>query len=100
MVVGHFDPLLASHVRRLQEAVNDSGPLVVVVTDPPDPLLPGRARAELVAGLAMVDWIAVASPEQAAAEPAPGWQTIREEGGDLERRDALIRHVFERQPAG
>lgn len=100
VVIGHFDPLLASHVRRLQEAGNASGPLVVVVTDPPDPLLPARARAELVAGLAMVDWVTVASSEQEAAGSVTGWRTIHEESGDIELRDALIRHVFERQPAG
>jgi hypothetical protein len=98
-VIGHFDPLLASHVRRLQEAARRFGTLVVVVTEPPDPLLPARARAELLAGLAMVAWVTAAPSGGVSALP-PGWQTLQEEAGDLERRKELIRHVFERQPAG
>ena len=54
---GHFDPLLAEHVRRLAERKEPGKLLVVEVTDPPQPLLAQRARAELVAALAMVDYV-------------------------------------------
>ena len=54
-VEGAFDPLLAAHVRRLRECANSGQLLVVAVTNPPNPLLSQRARAELVAALAMVD---------------------------------------------
>jgi hypothetical protein len=56
-VIGHFDPLLAAHARRLQELAVPGTILVVAVSDPPDPLLPAGARAELVAALAAVDYV-------------------------------------------
>ena len=54
---GSFDPLLAEHVRRLRSSKQPGELLVVEVTDPEAPLLPQRARAELVAALAMVDYV-------------------------------------------
>ena len=57
IVTGYFDVIVADHVRRLREIKNGSGTLVVVVLDPPEPLLAARARAELVAALGMVDYV-------------------------------------------
>ncbi len=54
-VSGHFDPLLAQHVRDLAGATVPGKRLAVIVTDPPDPLLPLESRARLVAALACVD---------------------------------------------
>ena len=56
-VRGHFDPLLAEHVRLLRRYAVPGQALVVEVTNPIRPLLPQRARAELVAALAMVDYV-------------------------------------------
>jgi bifunctional ADP-heptose synthase (sugar kinase/adenylyltransferase) len=56
-LAGHFDPLLAEHVRRLHEQAAPERLLIVEVTNPPRPLLPQRARAELVAALSMVDYV-------------------------------------------
>jgi bifunctional ADP-heptose synthase (sugar kinase/adenylyltransferase) len=56
-VAGHFDPLLAEHVRKLREHIVPDRLLIVEVTNPARPLLPQRARAELVAALAMVDYV-------------------------------------------
>jgi len=56
-VTGHFDPLLVEHVRRLSEHIAPGRLLVVEVTNPTRPLLPQRARAELVAALTMVDYV-------------------------------------------
>jgi bifunctional ADP-heptose synthase (sugar kinase/adenylyltransferase) len=56
-LAGHFDPLLAEHVRRLSEHCTSGRLLIVEVTNPARPLLPQRARAELVAALAMVDYV-------------------------------------------
>jgi len=56
-VSGHFDPLLAEHVARLEQAREPGRLLVVEVTNPEQPLLAQRARAELVAALAMVDFV-------------------------------------------
>jgi len=54
VVTGIFDVLVAAHARALGEARN---PLMVVLLPSPRPLLPERARAELVAGLSMVDYV-------------------------------------------
>ena len=56
-VAGHFDPLLAEHVRRLGKHVAAGRLLIVEITNPAKPLLPQRARAELVAALTMVDYV-------------------------------------------
>ena len=37
---------------------------MVVVTDPPRPILPARARAELVAALAVVDYVVLSEEER------------------------------------
>jgi hypothetical protein len=60
-VSGHFDPLLAEHVRLLGKSTTPNQLLVVTVTNPPHPLLAQRARAELVAALAMVDFVVLDS---------------------------------------
>jgi hypothetical protein len=98
VVTGYFDPLLAAHALRLRECAGHGRPLVVLIADPPEPLLPARARAELVAALEVVDLVAVFKGAGLAA-PA-GWRVYREEPEDLERRNALVRRVLDRQPAG
>jgi len=60
---GHFDPLLAEHVRRLRQHVVPGRLLVVEVTNPDRPLLDQRARAELVAALSMVDYVVLGNGE-------------------------------------
>ena len=56
-ISGHFDPLLAEHVRRLAQAREPGRLLLVEVTNPAQPLLGQRARAELVAALSVVDLV-------------------------------------------
>jgi len=56
-LTGRFDPLLAEHARRLSERAAPGQTLVVEITNPANPLLPQRARAELVAALASVDYV-------------------------------------------
>jgi bifunctional ADP-heptose synthase (sugar kinase/adenylyltransferase) len=65
-VSGDFDPLLAEHVRRLREHAVPGRVLVVEVTNPARPLLPQRARAELVAALAMVDYVVLGNGQPGA----------------------------------
>jgi bifunctional ADP-heptose synthase (sugar kinase/adenylyltransferase) len=60
---GHFDPLLAEHVRRLAQARKPDRLLVVEVTNPLQPLLAQRARAELVAALSIVDFVVLSDGE-------------------------------------
>lgn len=66
-VRGDFDPLLAEHVRRVAEARQPGRLLVVEVTNPAQPLLAQRARAELVAALSMVDYVVMANGDCAEA---------------------------------
>ena len=54
---GHFDPLLAEHARMLRDVKATGRVLVVEITNPERPLLAQQARAELVAGLADVDYV-------------------------------------------
>ena len=82
-VSGHFDPLLAEHVRRIRKSVSPGRLLVVEITEPQAPLLPQRARAELVAALADVDFVILAG---AAPARAP----------DADVTDWLIDHVRRR----
>ena len=68
-VTGHFDPLLAEHARRVREFVKPGQPLIVVVTNPPSPLMPQAARAELVAALADVDYVVLRESPGPSDEP-------------------------------
>jgi bifunctional ADP-heptose synthase (sugar kinase/adenylyltransferase) len=58
VVSGYFDPMLASHAERLAGLKRAGATLLVLIATPQDPILPARARAELVAGLAVVDHVA------------------------------------------
>ncbi len=89
LVTGYFDPLLAAHARRLEgiRAAEPDTPLMVAVVDPPLPILPRRARAELVAALRAVDYVVAEDVELRAAE------VIHEERADLTRTKDLIEHV-------
>ncbi len=98
VVTGYFDPLLASHARRLAELAA-AGPLVVVIADPPQPLLPARARAELVAALQAVEYV-VLPPDGRLDEVlqlVPQSALVREEANDSRRAAELIERVRARQ---
>ena len=56
-ISGYFDPLLAEHARRLSQMRTPGVSLAVIVENSPSPLLPQRARAELVAALRVVDYV-------------------------------------------
>jgi len=67
-VKGPFDPLLAAHATQLGHLRGSAPALVVWITEPPDPILPAEARAELVAALRCVDAVLLdprACPENA-----------------------------------
>ena len=93
VVSGYFDPLIAGHAQRLQELklahVNRDAPLLVLINTPSDPILPARARAELVAALSTVDHVT-----EMNGELAPH---VRLEQEDQQRLDRLIEHVHKRQ---
>jgi len=97
VVTGCFDPLLAWHARRLKELRQPGELLLVVVTDPPDPILPATARAELVAALDVVDAVVIAGENLAGLlEALAPDELIREEAAERVRRDELIRLVASR----
>ena len=102
LAVGFFDPLLAGHVRRLEGLREGSARLMVAVADPPRPLLAARARAELVAALAMVDYVVL--PDERRVEDLlyrlEAAIVVRGEAADEELTEDLIRHVHARQRAG
>ena len=67
VVSGYFDPLLASHARRLA-GLKRGAKLMVADRDPPQPILPARARAELVASLRVVDYVVEAGATASGAD--------------------------------
>ena len=99
MVSGYFDPLLAVQAERLEEIRRGGDALLVWVAQPPRPVLPARARAELLAGLAAVDYVAFQEGSEALDEAILA-AAIHEEDADTRRRDILIGHVHLRQGAG
>ncbi|MBI4875792.1 MAG: hypothetical protein HY822_14245 [Acidobacteria bacterium] len=100
VVTGFFDPLTAAHAARLEEVAGQGGLLLVVVRTPGRPLLPARARAELVAGLAAVDGVVIEEGDPAWISRLPASAVIHEEEADLARTRALLRRVHDRQAAG
>jgi hypothetical protein len=87
LVAMHLDPLTSDHARRLAELSAQGRPVVVVLSDPPEPLLPLEARAELAACLSSVT--AVVTTDTSECD-------VDERAADLGRRQALIQHVWQR----
>lgn len=84
IVSGYFDPLVASHAERLA-ALKTGEKLLVLIATPDNAILPAAARAELVAGLRAVDYVAELSD---GLTPQ-----IRLEEEDAERFTALVQYV-------
>ena len=64
-------------------------PLIVVIENPPQPILPARARAELVASLRAVDYV---------METRDGIRVdVHLEEEDCQRFGELLTHVHARQ---
>jgi bifunctional ADP-heptose synthase (sugar kinase/adenylyltransferase) len=100
LVAGYFDVLTPDEVRRMR-SLSDGQQLMIAVLDPPNPLLPARARAELAASLSMVDYVLAlpgAGLEQALEQIRPD-EVVREEAAGTQRLQALIEHVHRRQRA-
>ena len=91
VVSGYFDPLIASHARRLAELKRDGATLLVLIAAPQNPILNARDRAELVASLRVVDHV---------AESGEGIRAhVRLEQEDTARLEKLIGRVHGRQRA-
>ena len=89
LVIGYFDPVTAGHAERL--AALGSG-LTVAILDPPDPLLPARARAELVAALRCVDHVFVGVPRGVIHSG----RVIDDTAADTAARQTLIERIVTR----
>lgn len=87
-VSGYFDPLTREHAERLAGLKQSGRPLVVVIATPDNAILPNAARAQLIAGLACVDFVT----EGIEAE-------TQLEAEDTQRLQQLIQHVGLRQQA-
>lgn len=98
---GYFDVLGVDHVQQLRGAINGAvRPVVfVIVLWSPDPILTLEARAELVAALAMVDYVVIAGGEAdfEAVLTAAGNKILRTENENAQRTRQLIEHVHQRQ---
>ena len=100
-VTAYFDVLRAEHadgLRRLREAAPDAA-LVALVLPCAEALLTLRARAELAAALAVIDYVvAVESgpPEDLLASLQPA-TVVRWEAADRARTRQLMQHVHSRQ---
>jgi cytidyltransferase-like protein len=88
-IIGYFDPMHAGHVRRLRELCQNRERINVIVADPSDPILPARARAELVAALGCVAEVVV-------AQEAAGPNVIDERAADADRGRVFAQHVLAR----
>jgi len=98
VATGFFDVLRAEHIRELRE-IREGGALLVVVLPLAGALLDQRSRAELVAGLRMVDYVVAADHGDvdaliASLKPI---QLARLEVADARRARQLIEHVQRRQ---
>ena len=96
---GWFDPLLAAHARRLGQLRDGAVRVMVIVTDPSRPILPARARAELVAGLSVVDFVVLSEEERLEDLLArlEATEVLRGEADDEALTRQLINHVQARQ---
>jgi hypothetical protein len=92
IVTGFFDPLLAEHAQRLEELAAPDRTLVALIRTPANALLSARARAELVAGVGVVDLVVIEEGENTLARLG-GDEAVREESADERRARAFIEHV-------
>ena len=87
LVVGYFDPVLAAHVARLKQL---GTAVTVSIIDPPEEILPARARAELVAALSCVSQVILGDARPQAK------QVIDMTEADLDSRRQLIERIRQR----
>jgi bifunctional ADP-heptose synthase (sugar kinase/adenylyltransferase) len=97
LITGTFDGLRAAHLRELRAAPSTA--LLAAVLPLNGELVPQRARAEMMAGLRVIDYVVLADERDVDAliqRLAPR-ALIRMEAGDAGRTRELIDHVHRRQ---
>ena len=92
LVVGYFDPVVAAHVSRLLAL---KVPVTVSLLDPPEEILPARARAELVAALSCIETVIIGD----AREKVSAARTIDFTAADLQTRQELVERIRHRSQA-
>jgi glycerol-3-phosphate cytidylyltransferase-like family protein len=100
VVSGYFDPMIAWHARWLSSFKKPGQKMLVLIATPEHPILPARARAELVAALGIVDHVAEYSEEVMTSIAATGGDAgavIRVEAQDRELFQDLLELVHSRQ---
>jgi bifunctional ADP-heptose synthase (sugar kinase/adenylyltransferase) len=98
VATGYFDVLRAEHVRELRD-IRGGDALLVVVLPLAGELLDQRSRAELVAGLRMVDYVVAADHGDADAliDSLKPVRVARLEAADARRAQQLTDHVQRRR---
>jgi hypothetical protein len=100
VVTGYFDVLLAAQVRHLQtvRTRTGAGSLMVVLLPWAHALLSDRARAEMVAGLGMVDFVVTAGDDDVEEflRRLPADDVISRQAADEEQTRLLMEHVHGR----
>jgi bifunctional ADP-heptose synthase (sugar kinase/adenylyltransferase) len=100
VVTGYFDVLLAAQARELEAARLDagSGCLMVVLLPNAQLLLSQRARAEVVAGLSMIDYVVTAGNDEIEGflQHLPADNVISRQIADEEQTRLLMEHVHVR----
>ena len=101
IAVGRFDPLTAAQAIRLKALKAQGRKLLAIVLENRDALLPGDARAALIAALRDVDAATVAEPERWRSEIlANGRLHVVEDAEAEDARSAdFVRYVVQRQAA-
>lgn len=89
VVSGYFDPMRAACAEQLAALKKDGKLLLVLIANPPDPILPTFARAQMVAGLSVVDYVC-----DAPDGLTPNVNLEEQHASGLKN---LIRHVHSRQ---
>lgn len=89
IAAGTFDPLLASHAAQAAQARPEGGRLAIIIKEPAEPILDARARAEMTAGLAAADLVALDAP--GLPEPDVTWTSQHSETGAR-----FVSHVLSR----
>ena len=100
VVTGYFDVLLARQARDLEATRLGAraGCLMVVLLPRPQGLLSDRARAEMVAGLGMVDFVVTAGDDdlEELLRLLPADDVISRQVADEEQTRLLMEHVHSR----
>jgi hypothetical protein len=96
ILCGRFDPLIAEHARRIGE-VGQGEPLLVLVLDYADAILPAGARAELVAALQRVRHVCVVD-DAVLNTFFGGLSIVRDQEEDVLRQKRLLAHIRRREP--